>query len=100
MSGPATIVGDIETLLKDDKGPILVVAEAIVLKAIPAVLAALAGQETATQIAAPFVADLWNFGTKAFSDMAGGKGLDAVLVDLDTMCANAIEAIRFGLAPP
>ena len=96
----ATIIGDIETLLKDDKGPLVVVAEAIVLKAIPAVLAALAGQETATQIAAPYVADLWAFGTKSFSDLAAGKGLDAVLADLDSMCADAIEGVRFGTKVP
>lgn len=100
MAEQEGILGDIETLFKADKAPFLVVLEAVVVKAIPAVLEALAGQETAVEIAAPYVRDLWSFGSQALSDMASGKGAVAVLQDLDSAVADAIEKIRFGTGTP
>lgn len=98
MSG--TIIGDVETLLSTSKAPYVVVLEAIVGQAVPAILAALAGQETAVEIAAPFIGKCLDFGAQAIRDLVAGKGAAAVLADLDSYCADVIEGIRFGGPTP
>ena len=98
MSG--TIIGDIETLLGTAKAPFVVVLEALVLKAIPAVLDVLAGAETPADIAAPYVRALLAFGERALVDAVSPEGAAKVLADLDAATAEIIENARFGGGPP
>ena len=96
MSEPLTLLDLLDGTPKD---PWVVIVEDVVKIALPGLLNALAGNETAAAIAAGYVTELFAIAGKAVSDLAHAVPESEARKDFDEGIADLLERAKFGPPP-
>jgi hypothetical protein len=94
-----TLVGEIASLLKGDVPAWCTLPLELVAGAMPAVLGLLAGQETAEEIAAPYLRTLFGLGLTVLEDLIAHKPTADVRKAFDDGVGDLLETMRFGEKP-
>ena len=94
-----TVIGDIESLIPGNAlPPYASLVVDLLAGALPQVFSVLAGQETAEEIAAPYLRIVFGLAGQAIEDAIAHKPLDTVRVQFDDAIGDLLENIRFGAA--
>jgi hypothetical protein len=99
MADDGTLVGEIGALLSGDVPAYATLPLELVGGALPAVLELLDGQETAEEIAAPYLRILFSLGLNVLEDLIAKKPAADVRKAFDDGVGDLLEQIRFGEKP-
>jgi hypothetical protein len=94
-----TVVGDIEAAAASGNPEWADLLLELVGTALPAVFAALAGPDTAIEIAAPYVERVLALGVTALGDALSHKPLADVRRAFDDAVGDVLEDVKFGPKP-
>lgn len=91
-----TLIGEIASVIEGDAPAWATLPLELVAGALPVLMGLLAGNETAEEIAAPYLRTLFGLGLTALEDVIAKKPAATVRKAFDDAVGNLLEDVRFG----